>query len=375
MDEQVSLRGLVAAPDTAAQLVELRQAVVLGAVDQDRVGRGNVKPVLDDRRRQEEVRLAGEEPHHGLLELAFAHRPVGDGHPQRGDELLEVLLDAADGLDSVVHEEDLAAARDLRLDRLPDDFGLARHDLGLDREAVPRRRLDDREVSQAGEREMKRARDRRRRHREHVDRGLPLLQPLLLRDAEPLLLVHDEQAQIAEGDVLAEEAVGGDQDVHRPFGDLLDHGLLLGARPQAGEELDCHREGGEPARERPEVLVREDRRRREHRDLLPVEHGLEGRAHRDLRLAVTDVAAQQPVHGLLRLHVPLDVRDRLRLVGRLLVLEGVLEFLLPGGILREGEPGGQRPAGVELQELVGHVAHRLLDGGLAARPARGAQLV
>ena len=112
-----------------------------------------------------------------------------------GSELLELLLHAADRLDAVVDEEDLPAAVELRLDRLADDLGLPRHDLRLDREPVPRRRLDDREVAQAREREVERPRDRRRRHREDVDRRLPLLQALLLRDAEALLLVHDREGR------------------------------------------------------------------------------------------------------------------------------------------------------------------------------------
>ena len=62
-------------------------------------------------------------------------------------------------------------------------------------------------------------------------------------------------------------------------------------------------------RERLQVLEREHRRRREERHLLAVHHRLERRAHRDFRLAVADVAAEQPVHGRGRFHVALDVGD------------------------------------------------------------------
>ena len=40
-----------------------------------------------------------------------------------------------------------------------------------------------------------------------------LLQPLLVRDAEVLLLVDDQQAQIAELDRLGQQRVGADHDV------------------------------------------------------------------------------------------------------------------------------------------------------------------
>ena len=151
--------------------------------------------------------------------------------------------------------------------------------------------------------------------------------------------------------------------------------LLLGPRAEAREQLDLHRKRGEPPPERPVVLVGEDRRRRQQRHLLAVEDRLERGAHGDLGLAVADVPAEKTVHGLLRLHVPFDVGDRLGLVGSLDVLEGVLELLLPGRVLREREPLGEAAAGVELEELVGHVAHGLAHRGLAAGPGRAAQPV
>ena len=55
-----------------------------------------------------------------------------------------------------------------------------------------------RHVADADQRHVQRARDRRRRQRQHVDLAPQLLQPLLVRDAEALLLVDDEQAQVLE---------------------------------------------------------------------------------------------------------------------------------------------------------------------------------
>ena len=72
----------------------------------------------------------------------------------------------------------------------------------------------------------------------------------------------------------------------------------------------------------------------QHRHLLAVEHGAHGRAHGHLGLAVAHVAADQPVHGRLGGHVRGHVRDGRGLVGRLLVLEGLLELALPGALAR-----------------------------------------
>ena len=52
---------------------------------------------------------------------------------------------------------------------------------------------------------------------EDVDRRPHLLDPLLLRHAEALLLVDDEEAEVAERNVLRQKPVGSDDDVERPF--------------------------------------------------------------------------------------------------------------------------------------------------------------
>ena len=130
---------------------------------------------------------------------------------------------------------------------------------------------------------------------------------------------------------------------------------------------------GEALLQRLLMLKREHRRRREERDLLAVHHRLERGAHRDFGLAVADVAAEQAVHRRRRFHVALDVGDRRLLIGRQLVLEGVLEFLLPVRVGAEGVARHRLARGVELEQLLGHVAHRLLDPGLRALPRRAAE--
>ena len=67
-------------------------------------------------------------------------------------------------------------------------------------------------------RHVQRARDRRGRHRQHVHRLAHLLQPLLVRHAEALLFVDDDQAQVGELDVLADQPVRADEDVDLALG-------------------------------------------------------------------------------------------------------------------------------------------------------------
>ena len=114
-------------------------------------------------------------------------------------------------------------------------------------------------------------------------------------------------------------------------------------------------------------------RRREERDLFAVHHRLERRAHRHFGLAVADVAAQQPIHRRRRFHVALDVGDRCRLIGRQRELERVLEFFLPVRVGAERVTGHGLARRIELEQLLGHVAHGLLDLGLGALPGGAAE--
>ena len=113
----------------------------------------------------------------------------------------------------------------------------------------------------------------------------------------------------------------------------------------------------------------------EQRHLLAVHRRLERGAQRHLGLPVAHVTAQQPVHGRRCFHVALDLGDRRRLIGRQLVLERRLEFLLPVGVGGEAVAAHGAPCGIQPQQLLGHVAHGLADARLGPLPARAAQPV
>ena len=111
-------------------------------------------------------------------------------------------------LHPVVHEEHLALAQQLAPDGLGHRPLVVLADVGEDRLALGRRGVEQREVADAGEAHLERARDRRGGEREHVDVGLQLLDRLLVADAEALLLVDDQQAEVLELDVVRRAAGG-----------------------------------------------------------------------------------------------------------------------------------------------------------------------
>ena len=61
-------------------------------------------------------------------------------------------------------------------------------------------------------------------------------------DAEPLLLVDDQQAEVVEADVARQQPMRPHDDVELPFGQRRQRRLLLGLGPEARHHRHPHRE-------------------------------------------------------------------------------------------------------------------------------------
>ena len=208
-----------------------------------------------------------------------------------GQQPAQLLGLGLDGLDAVVHEEHLPAPVELPQDGIPHEACGGLGDAGLDGQAVLRRGLDDAHVSDAHERQVQRARDGRRRERQDVDLGLELLEALLVGHAEALLLVDDDEPEVPEADVPAEQAMGADDDVHAARREAGQRVLLLGAGHEAGQRAHRDGIGRQALAEGHEMLRGQDRGGHQDGDLGAGLDGLEGGAQGDLGLAVADVAA------------------------------------------------------------------------------------
>ena len=126
---------------------------------------------------------------------------------------LHPIGDRLDVVHAVVDEIDLPVAVEFAQDRVPDQLVVPADDPRLDRQAFRRRRLQVADVADAEQSQVQRPRDRRGRHRQHVHHRPQVLEPLLVLDAEPLLLVDDDQAEILEVHVLRNQPVRADDDV------------------------------------------------------------------------------------------------------------------------------------------------------------------
>lgn len=213
-----------------------------------------------------------------------------------GHACAQEFLDIGKILDPRGDEEALPAAVMLAEQRFADHHGIPGRDIGPHREAVDRRRLDHAEFTQPRHRHLQRARDRRRGEGQDMDVGLELLQPFLVDDAEALLLVDDDKAEILELDRFRDDGVRADDDIDRPGGQAVARLLRFACRNEPREAADIDREAFEALDKIRVMLAREQRRRDDHRNLHPRHRGDEGGAQRDLGLAETDVAAHEPVH-------------------------------------------------------------------------------
>ena len=116
------------------------------------------------------------------------------------------------------------------------------------------------------------------------------------------------------------------------------------------------------------VLIREQRRRHEHRDLLAAFDRGERRAQRDLGLAEADVAADYAVHRLTALEIREHLVDRGELVLGLLERKLEREPMIALGAELEPRALASRALRVQIQELRGDVACLIGRLALGFRP-------
>ena len=313
--------------------------------------------------------------HHLLLEQVLVHLAVRDDDARFGKLLLQPRRLPVDRGDPVVDPEHLALAQQLALHGAHREALVVAADVGEHRLAVLGRGVDRAHLADARERHLQRARDRRRRHREHVDAGAELLQPLLVRDAEPLLLVDDQQPEVLERHVLAEQPVRADHHVDLARLHVLDDLLLLGGPTKRLSIFTVTGNGANRSVNVMKCCSASSVVGTSTATCLPSITALNAARSGDLGLAEPHVAADQAVHRLDQLHVALDLVDRRDLVARLLVRERVLELLLPWRVGAERVAGHRHAHRVEAHQLARHVADGAFDLGGRARPVAPAHAV
>ena len=123
------------------------------------------------------------------------------------------------------------------------------------------------------------------------------------------------------------------------------------------------------------MLARQQRGRRDYRDLMPGHRRDEGRTQGNLGLAETDVAANQPVHRLARRQIGQHVVDRRILIVGFLPRKAFDELIIAGLIGLQHWGMAQRAQRRGLEQFVRNRADAFLEPALALLPAFAAEPV
>ena len=222
---------------------------------------------------------------------------------------------------------------------------------------------------------MQRPRNRRRGQGQDMDVRPHLLEAFLVLDAEVLLLVDDQKAQVAEPDRFGQHRMGADDDVDRPIGQPLARLLRLPGGHEPRQRADVDRKPPETLGEPLVVLARQQRRGGHDGDLHTRHRRDEGRADRHLGLAKADIAADQPVHRIAAVHVGQHIVDRPKLIVGLGIGETCQELVPHAVGRRQGRCRPQRAFRRDPDQALRHLADAFFQPRLLGLPRATAQLV
>ena len=121
------------------------------------------------------------------------------------------------------------------------------------------------------------------------------------------------------------------------------------------------------------MLLGQNSRRYQDRDLFAVAGSFESRAQCDLGLPVSHVAADQAVHRPRAFHILFDLADRGFLVLGLLKRKRAFQILHPDAVSGESIAGRDLPFGIKAQQVIGDLQHLFPDEALGRCPVPGPQ--
>ena len=108
--QEIRVGLMVRAADSSTQLVQLREAKAIGAIDDDGVCGRYIDTGLDDGGTQQDIEALLVEITHRELQLALPHLPVRDADARFRQQLRERFFNVTDGVDFIVQKINLPPA-------------------------------------------------------------------------------------------------------------------------------------------------------------------------------------------------------------------------------------------------------------------------
>ena len=374
--EEVGIGRAGPSADAATDLVEVTHAKGVGFFDDDGVGIGDVDAIFDDGGGNEDVDISALEGVEDIVDGVGIHLPVDGLDLSCWEEFLKALDGFIDALDAVVDIEPLAIAGKLSQEGVLDEGVVVFGEYCLNRQAVLWWGVDDGHLPGVDQREVEGAWNRCGRQGEAVDVHFEFFEFLFGAHTEALLFVNDDETEVFEVDVGADEAMGADEDVDLSSCGFFEGLFDLFRFAKARNVSDAH---GVVFHARGKVFIvlqGEDGGGNEDGDLLvSIDDGLEGGAHGDFCLPVADISADEAVHRLVRGHLFFDRFDGRTLVFGLCVGEGLFEGGEDIGVICVDVPAAQLAFSSCGEEVFGITDDRFLGRGFGALPLVGAELV
>ena len=212
--------------------------------------------------------MPGHKVHHHIFQRVFLHLPVRDGDLHFRHQLAQGGCEAVDIGHAVVEEIHLPLAVLFAQDGITDQrVGIINH-IGLNRVALLWRAFQQAQIAHAHHAHVQGAGDGRGRKGQHVHPALVVLDPFLVRDAETLLLVDDQKAQVLHVDVPAQQPVRADKDIQFTPGSLCQHLFVCLGGAETADIVYRHREAFKALLDGLVVLLHQNGGRGQEGDLL-----------------------------------------------------------------------------------------------------------
>ena len=374
-NRKIAITAQFAAADAPFELIELSQAEHVGTVHNHGVDARHVDARFDNCGREQQVGLALGKIGHDVFKLSDRHLTVRHQDFDIGHQRAQLALQLGNVGHPRADEKRLAAAEFLAVNRLFYHHLVKRHDKCARRQPVYRRGGDDAQLFDAGQRQLQSARYRRSGERQDMNVGFELLEFFFVRNAEMLLLVDNNHAEIAKLNVFGQQRMRADDNFDSAVFEPLFGLRRLFGRNQPREHFYPYRETFQPLLEVQIMLARQQRGRHNHGHLRARSRHGKSRPQRNLGLAETDVAANQPIHRNRGVQIGHDVGNGVELVIGFVIGKTRAEIVKQS--LRRHKTIGffELTLGGNLYQFFGNVLNPLLDFGLFGLPGHAAQSI
>ena len=144
--------------------------------------------------------------------------------------------------------------------------------------------------------------------------SLEVFQLFLVRNAEMLFLINNQQPEVGKFDVVGQKRMSADHNVDRAVLQAFLNFSRLRRRLQPRKHAHVERKTGHPLFEIIIVLPRQQSRRHDQRHLRACHRHGERCPQRNFGFAEADVAADQPIHRNTGCQIAQHVTDRIQLI-------------------------------------------------------------